>query len=210
MATWQSSLNLLAFVAIVGTQPTWMKAALAQDATTVNTAVSAELGVLEAEFDFADLAFDSAFDLAQASIEISDIQVEATEAGLDLILEASGELATPSQAVAGNALVLEISNATLAEELEEFAPAEGIALVQATMQDDTVRIAITGRDAPPTVEVSSTASGLTLNFSLGVARAGADDDAITLGVTGEDIDDYVVPDASTATQIGRASWRERG
>ncbi|MGD1904395.1 MAG: TonB-dependent siderophore receptor, partial [Leptolyngbyaceae cyanobacterium] len=133
-------------------------------------------------------------------VRITGIRVEATEAGLQVVIEADGELTSPSQSVSDNALVLEIPNAILAEPFQDFEPAEGIALVQATaLPGDVVQVAITGSDAVPVVNISSEVAGLVLGVTPGVAQAGADDDAIQLVVTGEE-DNYVVPNATTATR----------
>ena len=133
-------------------------------------------------------------------VQITGIRVESTETGLQVVIEAGGNLATPTQSVSGNALVLDIPNAALAEPVQEFEPAEGIALVQAsTLPGDIVRLAITGSDAVPVVNITTEAAGLVLAVTPGVAQAGAEDDAIQLVVTGEE-DGYVVPNATTATR----------
>ena len=97
------------------------------------------------------------------AVQITGIQVESTEAGLQVVIEADGPLSPPVQSTSGNALVLEIPNATLAEAVQEFEPAEGIALVQATaLPGDVVQAAITGRDAAPALNNSTAATGLVL------------------------------------------------
>ncbi|MEM6453106.1 MAG: TonB-dependent siderophore receptor, partial [Cyanobacteria bacterium P01_D01_bin.105] len=81
--------------------------------------------------------------IAQALVTITDVRVEETEAGLLVMLEtADGTLAEPTQSVAGDALVLEIPNAMLAGEgFEEFAPGEGISLVQVSpLAGDRVQV----------------------------------------------------------------------
>ena len=134
-------------------------------------------------------------------VQITDIRVDSTEAGLQVVIEADGELATPTQSVSGNALVLEIPNAVLAEQFQDFEPAEGIALVQATaLPGDGVQVAITGNDAVPVVNISAEAAGLVLSVTPGVAQAGTgDDDALQVVVTGEE-DGYAVPNTTTGTR----------
>ncbi len=135
-----------------------------------------------------------------ALVQITGIRLEATEAGLQVVIEADGNLVTPTQSVSGNALVLEIPNAVLVEPVQEFEPAEGIALVQASaLPGDIVQVAITGSDAVPVVNITAEAAGLVLGITPGVAQVGADNDAIQLVVTGEE-DGYVVPNATTATR----------
>ena len=135
-------------------------------------------------------------------VQIIDVRVEETEAGLQIVLEtAEGELAAPTTQTVGNALITDIPNAVLTlpegNSYEQFAPAEGIALVSVTNEPgDRVRVAITGTDAPPVAEVNATGLAVTL----GVAVAGTDDDAIQVVVTGEGDEGYNPSSASTATR----------
>ena len=146
---------------------------------------------------------EAASDLAQALIEITAIQVSETANGLELILEAAAPVAEPQTSVVGNALIAEIPNAVLdlpeGEAFEQFAPAEGIALVSMTnLPGDRVQISITGTDAPPQAQISADAGTLVLIVLPGVAQADeAADEAIQIVVTGEaeDEDAYFVPNA---------------
>ncbi|MEM6432433.1 MAG: TonB-dependent receptor [Cyanobacteria bacterium P01_D01_bin.115] len=143
---------------------------------------------------------------ATAPLAITDMRVEATAAGVQVVLvTAEGDLAAPDiSTVTGNALILEIPNATLESgELQAFQPATGIALIQASeLSGDRVRVVITGTDAAPAAEVVPAAEGgLVLSITPGVAVAGdVAEDAIQIGVVGADSDDYVVPNATTATR----------
>ncbi|MEM9246638.1 MAG: AMIN domain-containing protein, partial [Cyanobacteria bacterium P01_F01_bin.153] len=105
--------------------------------------------------------------LAQTgTVTITGLIVEPTDSGVQVILEtAGGALAEPDTSrIVGNALILEIPNAVLGrDELEEFQPVEGIALVQVSaLPGDRIQLSITGTDAPPTASISSGPSGLTL------------------------------------------------
>lgn len=139
-------------------------------------------------------------------VEITDIQITETTAGFTLQLETNGELQTPDTSISGNAAVATISNAELqlpdSEEFFASNPAEEIVLVNVTnLPDNRVQIAITGADAAPTLELSTAAAGLTVSVTPGsptVQTPG--DDSLRIVVTGEDEDDYFVPDASTATR----------
>ena len=134
-------------------------------------------------------------------VQITDIRVEATGTGLQVVIEADGELASPTQSVSGNALVLQVPNASLGEQFQAFEPTEGIALVQATaLPGDVVHVAITGSDAVPVVNISSEAAGLLLGVTPGIAQVGAEDDAIQLVVTGEEGSRYFEPNTATATR----------
>ena len=135
-------------------------------------------------------------------VQIIDVRVEETEAGLQIVLEtAEGELAAPTPQTVGNALIADIPNAVLAlpegDLFEAFGPAEGIALVSVTNEPgDQVRVAITGTDAPPVAEVNATGLAVTL----GEVVAGAEDDAIQVVVTGEGDEGYNPSSSSTATR----------
>ncbi|MEO0767841.1 MAG: TonB-dependent siderophore receptor, partial [Cyanobacteria bacterium J06649_4] len=127
--------------------------------------------------------------IEESRVQITNVRVEATDAGLQVLLEtADGTLAEPTTSVSGNALILEIPNAVLAGDgFEEFSPAEGIALVQVSpLAGDRVQVAITGADAAPEVTVGSDAAGLALSVVPGVTQVSQEDDeAIQIVVTGE-------------------------
>lgn len=130
------------------------------------------------------------------------MRVEATEAGLQVILETeNGVLAVPETRAIGNALIADIPNAAIAEEFSQAEPIEGIALVEVTgLPGDRVRVAITGTDAPPVAEVTSEAQGLSFAVTLGAAGTTAGEDAIQVVVTGEQDEGYNPSSASTATR----------
>ena len=138
-----------------------------------------------------------------ALVEITNVRLEQTETGLQVVLEtAGGELPTPTTSTSGDALILEIANAVmLGEPVEKFAPAEGIAIVQVSaLTDERVQVVVTGTDAMPEVVVGSNAAGLTLSVVPGVAQAGENSEAIRIVVTGEQDEGYNPSSASTATR----------
>ena len=141
--------------------------------------------------------------IAQSRVTITDVRVEEMEAGVQVVLEtAGGELSAPSTQTVGDALIAEIPNAMLdlseRETFEQFGPAEGISLVSVTeLPDGSVRVSITGTDAPPQAEVSAEAGSLVLSVVPGIAQVGDADEGIQVIVTGEQTDsDYFVPNAS--------------
>jgi iron complex outermembrane receptor protein len=140
-----------------------------------------------------------------SAIQVTGVQVNATDTGLEITLETDAPLTTPSTSVVGNALIAEIPNAVLAlsegEEFQQFDPAEGIALVSVTsLPGDRVRVSITGTDAPPTANLSVGASGLVLAVTPAIAEVVTDEDAIQVVVTGEREEGYQVDRATTATR----------
>jgi iron complex outermembrane receptor protein len=134
--------------------------------------------------------------------QITGVRVEAMEAGLQVILETeAGVLELPETRSLGNALIVDIANATIAEEFSQANPIEGIALVNVTsLPGDRVRVAITGTNATPVAEVRSEAQGLVLAVTLGDVDAVAEEDAIQVVVTGEQDEGYNPSNATTATR----------
>ena len=141
-----------------------------------------------------------------AVVQITGVRLNETPEGIELVLETSGELEVPEPSVVGSAAIADIPNAVLAlpdgGDFLATAPAEGIALVNViNLPGDRVRVAITGADAPPIVEIGVGDAGLTLSAMPGTEPAeDLGDEAIRVVVTGEGEDDYFVPNATTATR----------
>ncbi|MEM9008884.1 MAG: TonB-dependent siderophore receptor [Cyanobacteria bacterium P01_F01_bin.86] len=145
---------------------------------------------------------DEPVQLAQATVvEILSIQLNKTDNGLQLLLETDGELSTPVTSTAVNTLSADIPNAILSES-DNFLvsdPAAGISQIAATsLPNNQVRITITGTNAPPTVDIRTDTAGLTATVTPGNAQTPS---TLRIVVTGEETDDYFVPNASTATRI---------
>ncbi|NJR62294.1 MAG: TonB-dependent siderophore receptor [Cyanobacteria bacterium CRU_2_1] len=139
---------------------------------------------------------------AESAIAITNIQLNSTETGVEVVLETQGQV-TPTTSTVGNALIVEIPNAVLTgDRFEQAEPAEGIALITAeSLPGNRVRVAITGTEAPPTATVRSETQSLTVSVTPGIERADETEDAIAIVVTGEREEGYLAPDASTATRI---------
>lgn len=110
--------------------------------------------------------------LAQAIVQVTTVQINSTEVGIEIVLETpDGSLATPITQVLGNALIADIPNAVLVlpsgNEFQAANPAEGIALVTVSPRGEGIRVAITGLEAPPTVEIRTEAQGLVLSAAPG-------------------------------------------
>ena len=136
-------------------------------------------------------------------VEITNVRLENTETGLQIVLETIGnELATPATTVSDDVLIAEIPNAVLAlGEFQQFEPTDDITLVQVTeLSDNRVQVVITGADAAPTAAVSIAANGLTLNVTPGVAQVDESEETLRLLVTGEESSRYVEPNSATATR----------
>lgn len=141
-----------------------------------------------------------------ALVQITGVQLNSTAQGLELQLETSGELSQPAAtSIVGNALIVNIDNATLAlpegNEFQAANPIEGIALVTiAALPGNTVRVAITGSEAPPTAVVRTEAQGLVLSVNVGTETAETDEEAIQVVVTGDQDEGYNPSSATTATR----------
>ncbi len=140
--------------------------------------------------------------------EITGVEVNATETGLDLVLQTTGNLETPATFVAGNTFTAEIANAVLAlpegETFERVNPVAGVAQIRVTnVPGGQVRVEIVGMDAPPVAEVTAVEAGLVLAVT---PRAGdvvaSEDEEVEITVTAdrEQTNSYRVPNSSTATK----------
>lgn len=137
-------------------------------------------------------------------VQVTGVQVEATETGLSVLLEtAEGTLPTPTTTVTGNALTATIPNAVLSlpegETFEALNPAVGIDRVSVVgLPGDQVQVEIVGTEVPPTAEVTASASGLTFAVIPGVVDTAQEDAEVEITVTAEQVgSEYVVPDASS-------------
>nr|WP_242024077.1 AMIN domain-containing protein [Nodosilinea sp. FACHB-13] len=140
-----------------------------------------------------------------AAAVITDVDISDTPEGLRIELVSDRPLAIGTSRTEGNALIADILNATLEltdeATVEQFAPAEGIALVQLTsLPDGTVRMSITGTDGPPTAQIDTAAGNLVFNIAPGVAQLDGAEDAIQIGVTGQGQQDYRVPNAAIGSR----------
>lgn len=142
--------------------------------------------------------------ISASTVVITDVQINATATGLDIVLTTAQPLPAPTTTVVGNALLIEVPNAVLEladrDSVQATTPTEGIAYVDVSAIDSTVQIAITGTDGPPQVAVNAASNGLTLAVVPGIATAGGDQDAIQVSVTGAQDDGYNPRSAVTATR----------
>lgn len=131
--------------------------------------------------------------LAQAAVaQITDVQINVTEAGVEVVLTTTeGAIAVPSTVTIGNALVADIPQAVLAlpagDEVQSASPTDDIALVTvSSLPDNIVRVAITGTDASPTVDIRSAERSLILSIAPGAITAESlETDSIQVVVTAE-------------------------
>ena len=130
-------LNLLALLLLIGGQILIAEAVLAEQEAEAEIAPLSQPNI-ETEGALAPVlgSAEQPTTVAQSEpspVEITGIRVEYTEAGLQMVIEADGTLASPTQTVSGNALVLDIPNAILVQEFQAFEPPDRNALVQASL-----------------------------------------------------------------------------
>lgn len=134
-------------------------------------------------------------------VEITGVQIESTKELILIRLKTQRELATPTTQITENTLIAEIPNAVLSlsegESFEQANPTPGITRVSVTsLPGDQVRVAITGTDAPPATEVTSSASGLTFAVTL-EAIDRAEEEELEITVTAERQEGSYNPFSST-------------
>ncbi|HEY9668599.1 MAG TPA: TonB-dependent siderophore receptor [Coleofasciculaceae cyanobacterium] len=151
--------------------------------------------------------------IAQSLIQVTEVQVTVTDAGLDITLEMTQPVKPASTSVVGNAFIADIPNAVLAlpdgSEFRTDNPAEGITSVSVTQLDaSSVRVTVTGETAAPTAQVITSSSGLVLSLTptpVELDKPTQDsaiqaEETIEIVVTGEKEEGYRVPNATTATK----------
>ncbi|NJO49114.1 MAG: TonB-dependent receptor plug domain-containing protein [Leptolyngbyaceae cyanobacterium RM2_2_4] len=124
---------------------------------------------------------------AESAIAITNIQLNSTATGVEVILETQGQVA-PTTSTVGNALIVEIPNAVLSgDRFEQAEPTAGIALITAeSLPGNRVRVVITGTEAPPTATVQTGTQSLMVGITPGTTTADVTDtDAINVVVTAE-------------------------
>ncbi|WP_181280578.1 AMIN domain-containing protein [Aphanothece hegewaldii] len=113
---------------------------------------------------------DSKIQLTQALIVITGVQLQKKPDGIEIILEtANGETLDGTTVVEGNNLIVEIPNAQLqlldGQEFYQENPIEDIAAISIIeFGTNSVRITVTGIDAPPDGEIISSQQGLILSI----------------------------------------------
>ncbi|OKH27000.1 TonB-dependent siderophore receptor [Chroogloeocystis siderophila] len=125
-----------------------------------------------------------------------------TDAEIEVLLTPSQQLQPVITSVLGNTYIVEIPNAVLVladgEEFRTQEPSAEIAEVTVTnLPNNRVQVAITGVNEPPTVTISSDRQRLVLSVTPPPPTA---EEIIEILVTGEQVQGYIVPNASTATR----------
>lgn len=141
-----------------------------------------------------------------ALAQITEVSVETAEMGLQIKLNtAGGELTVSETRTVGNALIVDLGNAAITNAFSQANPTAGIALVTVSqLSNDSVRVAITGTDAPPVAQITATAPGLLLAITEGEAGAIAAEDTLQVVVTGAQDENYNPSRTTTGTRTDTA------
>lgn len=149
----------------------------------------------------------------ESLVQITGLTVNSTPAGVEVVIQASDVVMTPTTSTVGNALIIEVPAAVLAlpegEEFLEVSPVEGIAAITASnaVTQDGVRIVVTGTDAPPVANVQSLGQQLVVDVAIApaaaVSQADVPDSRIRVTVTGTRNPDEVDDVPSNVTVIDR-------
>jgi iron complex outermembrane receptor protein len=125
--------------------------------------------------------------LAQSQVvQVTNVEVSATSEGLEIVLQTpAGEISLPTTSVIDNTLIADIPNAILvlpdAEQFQATNPTTGITSVSVTnLENNQIRVTISGETTAPMAKVSSVAQALTLSVTSNIDTA---DEPIEIIVT---------------------------
>lgn len=146
--------------------------------------------------------------IAQGITRVTGVELDRTEDGLEVILQtpAGRTRLVPLILPQGNSLVIDILDASLGfsirNGIEETNPAPGISAIALNKIDDnSIRLTITGENQAPSAEVVPGRDDLVLSITTdGTTADRQPDEEIEVIVTGEEDDDYNVTDASVGTR----------
>ena len=145
--------------------------------------------------------------LAQGNLtSVTEVKVDRTDKGLEVILTTKGERLVPLIFPEGNNLVIDILDATLAPSIKngftETNPAPGIEQVRLIEVDESsLRLTIAGATQTPSAEIiSSGSNSVVLNIVSTSTVQTEVDEEIEIIATDRSQDNYYVPNASTATR----------
>ncbi|MBW4693421.1 MAG: TonB-dependent receptor [Lyngbya sp. HA4199-MV5] len=138
-----------------------------------------------------------------ATVTVTGVKLERTEAGLDITLETTDgkplQIDATKFRTEGNSLIADIPRAMLslpnAQEFSVENPTSEIANVRVTQEADSLRVTVTGNDALPRQEVTLKTAGLA--YSLNPEGQTPEEELV---VTGAGQRSYFVPNATAGTR----------
>ncbi|BAZ44762.1 ferrichrome-iron receptor [Chondrocystis sp. NIES-4102] len=151
----------------------------------------------------------SSIKIAQGITQVTAVQINQTEEGLELTLETTtgANKLIPLILPQGNNLIIDILDATLAlptgKEFRQTNPTSGIKEILLTQIDQSsLRLTITGENQAPSAEVVPSPQNLVLSVTPEKIATETADEEIEVVATGaaETEEDYAVTDATTATR----------
>jgi iron complex outermembrane receptor protein len=141
--------------------------------------------------------------------QITDIRLEATDNGLDLIVTSEGTSPPFTQTSTGNTLLIELKNAQLrlpegAKDFQQNNPLTGIASIEVKQQSSNILITIVGTDAEPVAEVKSNPQGLLISLTESEEIVTEDEEEIEIIATQETapVNSYAPPQDTSVSRDG--------
>ncbi len=155
--------------------------------------------------------------MAQRVTKVTGVEVDRTEAGLELILEtaAGSEKLVPLILPEGNNLVIEVLDATLdlpnKNEFRQVNPVAGIEEVRVTQIDAaSIRVTITGNEQTPSAEIVPSSQNLVLSVSPQAQAQTEAAESIEVIVTAEKREENVQDIPSSITVLGEQELEDAG
>lgn len=144
--------------------------------------------------------------LAQEIVEIRGIKLEPSETGLQIILETESlSKLQPLIYTQENTLIIDVLDVVLAlsdgEEFRAENPSDQISEIRATpLDNNAIRIIVTGKTGIPTAQVVPSESNLVLSLTAGDTATSETEIEVVATQEGQEDTGYFVPDTSTATR----------
>jgi iron complex outermembrane receptor protein len=161
--------------------------------------------------------YDRTSSLAQASTQVTSVQVNPTDTGIEVVLKTpEGSLSVPTTQIIDNTLIADIPNAILAlpdaNEFQATNPVEGITQVTVrNIAGSRVQVTITGLEAPPVAEVSTAEQALILSATptSELDNTTAEDEPIEIVVTATRTEEELQNVTRSVTVIERDQIQEQ-
>jgi iron complex outermembrane receptor protein len=140
--------------------------------------------------------------LSQNLTQIKGIKVQPSETGLQIILETDSPTnLQPLIYTQDNLLVIEVLEAVLTEEFRVENPSNDITEIKATpLENDVIRITVTGKTGIPTAQVIPSETNLVLSLTAGDTATSPTEIEVVATQEARQETGYFVPNASVGTK----------
>ncbi|MCC3433996.1 MAG: AMIN domain-containing protein [Oscillatoriales cyanobacterium] len=115
-------------------------------------------------------SLDDIVQISQSVVQVTDVRLNQTSRGLEIILETGGQQLQTTTRIQGNTAIVNIPNTVLqlpdGNEFRAQNPAEGITPIIVTQLDgNTIRVSVTGVNSIPTARINQNENTLILSIS---------------------------------------------